>query len=103
MRSRELAALRDEQSLELADHGGPGKVGYRRRSRRRFKRARLRELANQRRRLGDRRLFILLLVETSIPCYAGLRDTVLNSQRLIQVRIKRLANDTRIVTHSAIQ
>ena len=27
MRSRELAALRDEQSLELADHGGPGKVG----------------------------------------------------------------------------
>jgi hypothetical protein len=66
MRSRELAALRDEQSLELADHGGPGKVGYRRRSRRRFKRARLRELANQRRRLGDRRLFILLQVETSI-------------------------------------
>ena len=26
MRSRELAALRDEQSLELADHGGPGGV-----------------------------------------------------------------------------
>jgi hypothetical protein len=33
----------------------------------------------------------------------GLRDTVLNSQRLIQVRIKRLANDTRIVTRFTVQ
>ena len=49
------------------------KLGTGRRSRRRFKRARLRELANQRRRLGDRRLFILLQVETSISTNGWLR------------------------------